>query len=394
MPVSFVALLGVEVVLRDRLRQLLQPSMLRHGSADQRGAFQLELVLVRRPRGGSGGGIASRVGDAGHAAGAAGQVLRIRTGDALAADDVHPRAVRAERDVVRFIRRRNEAADAVRLVPGQRDDGNRVGTAVYRIQRLTVGRQRHRRGRCAGVSAIRQGALGRARVNLRNQPVRRGVDHANLVGVVLGDVERGLVRIQCHPKRVAIQLDALDQASGGWRRHVDHHDFAVSIRGDVRRVVALHDHRKGKSAARLPAGSFVGSEIRTQVVLVSNGPRERVDDTDRVVVVVGDDERPAVAGDVHAAGIGLHTEPDAPVAGAARRTGRIVSKGNRCGQAEAVARLRVDVHRVVIAAGRVETGAIGREDQADMRVHLLEHLGEQRFRLVGAGDVVQKDVLR
>ena len=84
-----------------------------------------------------------------------------------------------------------------------------------------------------------------------------------------------------------------------------------------------------------------------------------VDHADRIVVVVGDDERAAVGGDVHPAGVGLHVDADAAVPRAAGGARRIVAEGNRRRRSEAVAALRIHVHRVVIAAGGVECVPVG-----------------------------------
>ena len=148
----------------------------------------------------------------------------------------------------------------------------------------------------------------------------------------------------------------------------------------------------GKVPPTPPSLSFVAGEERPQVVLVADDPRRRIDDADRVVVVVGDDQRRAVGGDIHAAGVGLHADADAPVAGVAGGAGREVAQSNgRCCR-ESGRRLRVDVHRIVVAACGVERVAIGREDESDVGVDLLDHLLQRRLAL--GAHVVEEDVLR
>ena len=87
----------VEVVHRDPGRQLRQLIDGRHGRAHERRALQLKLVLVRCPRGRGGPGAAAC--DAG---GGAGQMVGVRSGGTFPAHHIHPRAIRAECDVMRL----------------------------------------------------------------------------------------------------------------------------------------------------------------------------------------------------------------------------------------------------------------------------------------------------
>src|SRR2546428_392438 len=74
-----------------------------------------------------------------------------------------------------------------------------------------------------------------------------------------------------------------------------------------------------------------------------------VDHAVRVVVVVGDDQRVAVGGDAHAAGVGPDTEADAPVGMPQRHRGR---------RAPDAARPGIDIDLVVRTARGVERVAI------------------------------------
>ncbi len=113
-------------------------------------------IVVRRvPGGGGGRRVAARVDDARDVGRGPGQVVRIGPGDALAVDDVHPRAIGAERDVMRFVGGGDQAADGVRFPASERDHGDRVRSAVDRVQRLAVAGQASRAKRC------RAGVLGR-----------------------------------------------------------------------------------------------------------------------------------------------------------------------------------------------------------------------------------------
>ncbi len=155
----------------------------------------------------------------------------IRTGHALPVDDVHPRAVGAERDVVRLVGRRDQRAHLVRLSARQRDDGDRVCSAVDGVERVAVGRQRDRRRSRAGVLPVAGQHAGRgARVDSGDDVVRRRVDDRDLIRVVLGDVEPRLRGVERHPERVAVELDPFNQLSLRRRRHVDDDDLAVAVR--------------------------------------------------------------------------------------------------------------------------------------------------------------------
>ena len=119
-------------------------------------------------------------------------------------------------------------------------------------------------------------------------------------------------------------------------------------------------------------------------MLVADGACCSVDDADRIVVVVGDDQRRAIGGDAKAAGVGLNAEADAFVARAADRAGREVAERNRRRRREAAAAPRVDVDRIVVAAGGIERVAVRSKDQPDVRVGLLEDLRQPRRRAIRA----------
>ena len=104
---------AVEVVLRHLGGQDWQFGTGRNLRADQRRVFQLELVLVRRGCRRRRRLVAARVGDVGDERGVAHQMTWIWSRVALAVDDVHPRAVRAEGDVLRRIGGRDQARDGV-----------------------------------------------------------------------------------------------------------------------------------------------------------------------------------------------------------------------------------------------------------------------------------------
>src|SRR6516225_1898339 len=61
---------------------------------------------------------------------------------------------------------------------------------------------------------------------------------------------------------------------------------------------------------------------------------------------------------------------------------------------EGACALVVDIDGVVVPARGIKRVAVWREDEANMGVRLLDHLGERGLGLVGAGHVVQEDVLR
>jgi hypothetical protein len=123
-PLALLVLVrDVEVVLRDLFRQVAQIMRAGHRRADQRRAFKLELVLVARVRRGQFrrvlGWVAAR-----QVRRVEGQARGIGARNALAIDDVHPRAVGAERDVVRLEGRGDEAGHRPGLPSPQRNDGD------------------------------------------------------------------------------------------------------------------------------------------------------------------------------------------------------------------------------------------------------------------------------
>ena len=225
-PAVVIGAPAVEIVLGDRLGEALEIPLRRHRGADQRSLLELELVLVRGPGGRGGCGVAARIGDAGDRGRGAGEVPGVGPGDALAVDDVHEAAVGAQRDVVRFVGGRDQAADLVVALAvalaAERDDRDRIGAGVDRVEGLAIGRERHGEGGGAGVSralvavVVRrrgQGPLRGARVDLRDHGVGRGVDHRDLVGVVLRHEQLRTCRIERHAERVAVERDALDQTT-------------------------------------------------------------------------------------------------------------------------------------------------------------------------------------
>src|SRR5204862_4479446 len=101
-----------------------------------------------------------------------------------------------------------------------------------------------------------------------------------------------------------------EQAAGGRRADVDGDDLAIAVGRDVGNLVALHDHREREGPAHPAADPFVAREERTQIVLVTDRAVRRVDDADRIVVVVRNDERTSIARDAETGGVGAHVDAD------------------------------------------------------------------------------------
>jgi hypothetical protein len=116
--------------------------------------------------------------------------------------------------------------------------------------------------------------------------------------------------------------------------------------------MALHDHRERKGAADSAWRALVAGEERAQIVLVPDGAGRGVDHADRIVVVVGDDQRGAVVGDADAAGVGPDVErcreADALIGMTQCNLGR---------RGPGAARLGVDIDRVVRATRGVNLSA-------------------------------------
>ncbi len=198
--------------------------------------------------------------------------------------------------------------------------------AFDRVQRPAVGRQRDREGRrpreatarvivaiVVAVARARQQAGRTAGVDLGDDGVAGRVDDGDLVGVVLRHEQPRAGRVQGHPQRVAVQLDALDQVPGRRRADVDGHDLAVAVRRHVGDAVPLDDDGEREGAAGGAVDAFVVGEERPQVVLVAHGAGRRVDHADRIVVVVGHDQRLAVARDAQAGRVRADADADAVV---------------------------------------------------------------------------------
>ncbi len=290
------------------------------------------------------------------------QVTRVRSGEALAIDDVHPASVGAEGHVVWLVGGRDQAGDPVGALAPQRDDRDRVRARVDGVEALPVARQRHREGGGAGVAGAAAPAVvilifavvlvgsgedagGSARIDLGDHRVARGVDHGDLVGVVLRHEQLRARGVERHAHAVAVELDALDQAPGGPGADVDHDHFTVAVRGDVGGPVAFDHHREGEGAADAAAHALVAREEGAQVVLVPDRAARRVNHADRVVVVVGDHQRGAVSGDAEAAGVGADAHAHSPVR---------MAQADGADARPGAAGLRVDVHGIVPAAGGVE----------------------------------------
>ena len=275
----------VEVVLGDPPRETLELPWLRHRGADQGGALQLELVLIRGPGRGRSRDVAAQIHEGGDRGRGAGQVVGVGPGDALAVDDVHRSAVGAERDVMRLVGGGDQAADLVGPLAMQRDHGHGIGAGVDRIERPAIGGERDREGGGAGVSGSTVIAIERKvavavavavpvavvffaesgqqagrgpRIDLGDHPVVVRGDHRDLVGIVLGHEQPGARSVEGHAEGVAVERDAFDQPTRGRGADVDHHDLTVAIGRHVGGPVALHDDREGEGAAYATADAFVG----------------------------------------------------------------------------------------------------------------------------------------
>ncbi len=123
-------------------------------------------------------------------------------------------------------------------------------------------------------------------------------------------------------------------------------------------------------------------------MLVPDRVRRGVDDADRIVVVVGYDQCFSVLGDAKAAGIRLNADADPRIAVRAA-----VAQGDRRSGRECAALFAIDIDGIIVATRGVDRVAIRCPDQAGMGVRLLDHLGQHGRRLVGAGDIIQEDVL-
>ena len=309
----------------------------------------------------------------------------VRSRNALAVHDIHPAAVGAESDVVWLVRRRDQACSAIGMLAEEWNDGDRIGAGVDGVERAPIAGQRDCEGAGTCAAGLMKHAGRRARVYLGNDLVSVRIDDRNLVGVVLRDEQHRLRGVECQPQRVSVELDALHETRTGRRRNIDRIHFPIAVGRHISDAIILDRHGERERPACAAADAFVARRERAQIVFVADRARRGIDDADRIVVVVRYDERLAVAGNGESAGVGLNVdaEPDA-----------VVTERNRARQRPCAAAVRIGVHGIVFAAGRIERGAVGGKDEADERVGLLDDLGEFRMALVGAADVIQEDVLR
>ncbi len=146
-----------------------------------------------------------------------------------------------------------------------------------------------------GVGPFGEHALRCASIDLRDHAVRRRIDHRDLIRVVLCHVQPTLGRVEREAERVPFELDAFDEVASRRRADVDCNYLAIAIRRYVGDPVALDDHRERERAADAANLTFIAGEERAQVVLIAHRRGVGVDDADRVIVVVHDYERLAVA---------------------------------------------------------------------------------------------------
>src|SRR3981081_4212358 len=149
------------------------------------------------------------------------------------------------------------------------------------------------------------------RVDLADDCVGRGVNHRDLVRVILRHVELVARSVERHPECVTVEHYPPEQMARAGGGNVDSYDFTIAIGGHIGRTIALYDYRKRVGAADPAGRALVIGKIRAQIVLVADGSCCGVDHADRIVVVVGHDKRLAVGGNAHAAGVRLDTETDA-----------------------------------------------------------------------------------
>src|SRR5262249_12968851 len=113
--------------------------------------------------------------------------------------------------------------------------------------------------------------------------------------------EEALRAVEDHPVRIALHLDARGDLQRG---EVDHDNLAIANARYVRGAIALHGDPEGE----LPAGDpgLSGVDLaRTQVELRRLHSRRHVDDADRVVLEVGDDDLRSVCGERQAGGLAV-----------------------------------------------------------------------------------------
>src|SRR5262249_3014748 len=158
---------------------------------DQARLLKGELILVRKDRG------------------LLAAVAGVRAGVGQTVDDVHLRAVGAERDVLRRVGGRDQGRRLIGIFAFQRDHGDRVVAVVHRIQAFAIRGDRGGDRLSAGVvrtitgvlaapavmiaALVGQDAARRAGVDRTHYRKGDGVNGRDLVGVLLGDEQLGLI---------------------------------------------------------------------------------------------------------------------------------------------------------------------------------------------------------
>src|SRR5262249_35927528 len=155
--------------------------------------------------------------------------------------------------------------------------------------------------------------------------------------------------------------DAPDQFARGSGTDINNNDLAVAVRRHVCSVVTFHDNGKRKCAADSTRDTFVVDKERAQVVFVPYCPGSRIDDAERVVVVIGNHKSVAIRRYAETTGIGANADTDSFVA---------MPQGDLPVQPPRRAGLTILVDDVVSASSSIELAAVGREDETDVRVGL------------------------
>ena len=299
------------VVVGDDVGQARQLARVGRRQRQEASLGQLPDVTVARAvlqRGGAAG--RERVGRRG-----AGAVAGVGAGVALAVHHVQRLAVAADAHRVREPAGRDQAEHAavpvVIAIAGavEVDHRHRVAAAVGDVERALVGRQRQAVRAAAGRQvAVRNQARGRRGLDRVDDLVAARVDDVDQVGVVGGDQQARLRAVQDHLVGVALHLDARHHARRAL--DVDDHDLTVADARHVRGRLALDRDAERELAAR-HAGLRGIDLAGAQIQLGGLGVAGDVDDADRVVLEVGDDQLGAVAGDADARRLRVHRAAEA-----------------------------------------------------------------------------------
>ncbi len=298
------------------------------------------------------------------------EIAGVRSGVALAVDDIEHLAVGADADAVRKIAGRQQADH---FGPGciERDYRDRIGATIGHVQAGAVRRQ----GEAVGLGAVVIGRqtheIARRRgMNGIDHFIARGRNHLHVGFIVARHVKQRAGRVEHHAVGVAGRLDP--RGDGGCAAQRDHVDLTIPLARHIGRAAALD---------RDPIGVFAAGHAILRGVDDAGAQRHlghsaarQIDHRKTVVIEIRDHQLAAVLRHRESGRLRLNLEPVAAQVERRLRQRQMTQRDRRALLGPDAVRQGKRMDIVGDTARDIEMLAIRREGDAHERVGHLQHL--------------------